>query len=175
MEYNKQEIIEQLEKQANLLQMWFLDNPIEKTEFAPEGAWTSGQHLLHMIKSTKPLATGLGYPRFVLRLKFGKSNRPSTTYDGVIKKYQDALADGGKATGSFVPREVKAAERNELVKRFNADVQLLISNLNKWPERSLDKIVVPHPLIGNLTVREMMYFTIYHTEHHFKILQERYS
>lgn len=175
MDYNKQEIIEQLEKQSNLLQSWFLDNPIEKTEFAPEGAWTAGQHLLHMIKSTKPLATGLGYPRFILRLKFGKSNRPSASFDGVIKKYQDALANGGKAMGVYVPREVKSEERDKLVSRFNGDVQLLISNLRKWPEESLDKLVVPHPLIGNLTVREMMYFAIYHTEHHFKILQERYS
>lgn len=174
MEYNKQEIIEQFEKQSDLLQRWFLDNPIEKTEQRPEGAWTAGQHLLHMIKSTKPLAKGLGYPRFVIRLKFGKSDRPSATYNEVIKKYQDALAVGGKATGSFVPRDVKEVERDELLKRFNGEAELLISNLKKWPEKSLDKLVVPHPLIGKLTIREMMYFTIYHTKHHFKILDERY-
>jgi len=55
MDHNKKEIIAQLEAQSKALQSWFLDQPIEKMEFAPEGAWTAGQHLLHLIKSTKPL------------------------------------------------------------------------------------------------------------------------
>jgi hypothetical protein len=26
--------------------------------------------------------------------------------------------------------------------------------------------VLPHPLLGKLTIREMLYFTVYHGEHH---------
>lgn len=35
----------------------------------------------------------------------------------------------------------------------------------------LDKYILPHPLLGKLTIREMMYFTIYHVEHHKKLTE----
>lgn len=174
MEMSKEQLVKEIENKAELFVGWFDRNEVTTKENGKENAWSAGQHLLHMCKSTKPLAVGLGYPRFLLRLKFGKTNRPSASYEGLVEKYKNALAKGGKAMGSFVPREVNEEEKLNLMERFNGDVSLLASNLKKWPEKSLDKLVIPHPLIGKLTVREMMYFTIYHTEHHFKILDERY-
>ena len=38
--------------------------------------------------------------------------------------------------------------------------------LDKWSEQQLDKIIAPHPLLGKLTFREILYFTIYHAKHH---------
>lgn len=143
-------------------------------ESGPDGAWTAGQHLLHMIKSTKPLAVGAGYPRILLRLKFGKVANQSASYEGLVKKYTDAIAAGGQATGAYVPRTVKKEERDVLLKRFKTEMSVLVNNVHKWSEKNLDNTAVPHPLIGKLTFREMLYFTIYHMEHHLKILQERY-
>jgi len=175
MEMTKKEIIKRLEGQSHSLRNWFLDKPIEKMEFAPEGAWTAGQHLLHLIKSTKPLGKGMGYPRILLRLKFGKVDHATRSYEDTIKAYKDALANGGKATGDYVPRDVKKAEREALVNRFRDEVAILVNQVHQWSEKNLDQTAVPHPLIGNLTLREMLYFTIYHMEHHLKILEERYS
>ena len=39
-------------------------------------------------------------------------------------------------------------------------------------EKDLDFYVLPHPLIGKLTLREMLFFCIYHVQHHHKITQE---
>lgn len=175
MNYAKKEIIRQLESQSNAIRHWFLDKPIEKMETAPEGAWTAGQHLLHLIKSTKPLGKGMGYPRILLVWKFGKAKHPSRSYEEVIQAYKDALEKGGKATGEYVPREVRKEEREALVERFREEVSILVNQVHQWSEKNLDRTVVPHPLIGNLTLREMLYFTIYHMEHHFRILEERYS
>lgn len=175
MDYDKKEIIKQLEKQSKLLRSWYVDKPIEKMEFAPEGAWTAGQHLLHLIKSTKPLGKGMGYPRLLLLWKFGRVKRPSRGYEDTIQSYQDALNKGGKAPKPFVPRDVKKAEREVLLDRFRDEMSILINQVHQWSEKNLDKTAVPHPLLGNLTLREMLYFTIYHMEHHLKILEERYS
>ncbi|MCF8278523.1 MAG: DinB family protein [Flavobacteriales bacterium] len=175
MEYDKKEIISQLEKQSKAIRSWFLDKPIEKMEAAPDGAWTAGQHLLHLVKSTKPLAKGMGYPRILLLLKFGKAKRPSRSYEDTIKAYTDALSNGGKAMGEYVPRAVKKEEREVLVERFKEEMGLLINQVHQWSESNLDSTAVPHPLIGNLTLREMLYFTIYHMEHHLNSLNERYS
>jgi len=32
--------------------------------------------------------------------------------------------------------------------------------------QSLDKFMLPHPLLGKLAVREMLFFTMYHNLHH---------
>lgn len=174
MQYSKKEIIEQLNSQSTGLVTWYTNKPVEVLETGPDGAWTAGQHLLHMIKSTKPLAVGAGYPRILLRLKFGKVKTPSLGYNQLVKKYTDAIAAGGQATGVYVPRIVRNEEREVLVKRFKAEMNTLVNNTHKWTEKNLDNTAVPHPLIGKLTFREMLYFTIYHMEHHRKILEERY-
>lgn len=175
MEYNKKDIIKQLEKQSKDLRSWYVDKPIEKMDAAPKGAWTAGQHLLHLVKSTKPLAVGMGYPRILLLFKFGRIKRPSRSYEETIQSYKDALEKGGKATGEFVPRVVRKEERDELVNRFRDEMSVLINQVHQWSEKNLDSTAVPHPLIGKITLREMLYFTIYHMEHHYKILEERYS
>ena len=39
---------------------------------------------------------------------------------------------------------------------------------DSFSEKQLDTFILPHPLLGKLTLREMLYFTIYHAEHHKK-------
>lgn len=174
MHYTKKEIVSQLNEQSELFVQWFVNRNDRILETGPEDAWTAGQHLLHMIKSTKPLATGMGYPTIFLRFKFGKAKAPSLSYDALVKRYTDKLDGGGKATGPYVPRKVKWEEKEVLLHRFRTEKRTLVNNLSKWSEKKLDNIVLPHPLLGNLTVREMMYFATYHTSHHVKILEEKY-
>jgi hypothetical protein len=45
--------------------------------------------------------------------------------------------------------------------------------LQKWPENDLDKYRLPHPLLGKLTLREMLFFTLYHNRHHMNNVQRR--
>jgi len=33
---------------------------------------------------------------------------------------------------------------------------------------------LPHPLMGRMTIRAIVAWTVYHTEHHYKILQSNY-
>lgn len=175
MNLSKPQIIEQLNQKSKDLLGWYSDRTTEVLTFAPEEAWTAGQHLLHLIKSTKPLGRGMAVPRFLLRLKFGKVEHDSRSYEATVQSYQDALSNGGKAMGEYVPREVNASEKEALLGRFEEEMQVLITQVGKWSEKNLDNTAVPHPLIGKLTLREMLYFTIYHMEHHLKTLEEKYT
>jgi hypothetical protein len=38
--------------------------------------------------------------------------------------------------------------------------------MHTWSEDDLDNHRLPHPLLGKLTVREMLFFTLYHIQHH---------
>ena len=135
---------------------------------APAHKWTAGQHLAHIYKSVRPLAMGLLLPKFAVRLMFGKANRPSKSYDDLVLKYQIILQNGGKAGAAFIPKAVSFEQKTALGNRVLAIVERLIKNIQSYSEEELDAYILPHPLLGKLTLREMLYFTAYHVTHHHK-------
>lgn len=149
--------------------------PMAKNTFedCPEGQWSVGQHLKHVILSVKPLNQGLLVPFFLLKLRFGKAERASRSYDEILSLYQTALKNGGKATGDFVPKKITFEEKTKLLDQLSSLLNSFTKKLNKLSERQLDDLLLPHPLIGKITLREMLYFSIYHVEHHTEIIQER--
>jgi len=141
---------------------------------APQGKWIAGQHLDHLIRAVDPLAKGLLLPKFVVKLVFGKANRASKSYDDLVKKYKTKLEAGGKAGGRFIPSVIPYAERKKKAEKLLMKVKRLNKNINGYSEPQLDAFILPHPLLGKVTLREMMYFTIYHAEHH-QHLVKKYS
>lgn len=133
--------------------------------FAPEGKWSAGRQLDHLVRSVAPVGLAFRLP-WLTRLVFGKANRPSRTYDSLVEKYKSKLAAGGKASGAFVPKTVAFQEREDLCQKLQREVKKLCSSVEKMPERRLETLLLPHPLLGKLTFREMLYFTIYHVQHH---------
>jgi hypothetical protein len=130
------------------------------------GKWSPGQHLDHIRRSVQPLAQGFRLPKWLIKMIFGRSNRPGRTYDELVKKYTQKLAEGGSASGRFLPKAVAISEKNKIIDSLNKDLLSITKNLSTFSESELDEIVLPHPLLGKLTIREMMFFTIYHVEHH---------
>jgi len=140
----------------------------------PNGSWSAGQHLEHLILSTKPVNLALRLPGWVLRFMFGKrSNRPARNYNEVVEKYRATLANGAAATGGYVPKPVTAAQKEKLLRTFRSQLNQLSNSLQRISDDQLDNYIVPHPLLGKMTLREVLFFTIYHTNHHLKILQNR--
>jgi hypothetical protein len=128
--------------------------------------WTAGQQLQHIYLSVKPLASGLVLPKFIVGLVFGKANRPSKTYLELVGKYHEKLRNGGKASKNFIPKTVVFTEKERLNEQTLAVVDKVCKYLGKYSEDEMDKHILPHPLLGKITLREMMYFTICHVEHH---------
>lgn len=100
-------------------------------------------------------------PKFVLIILFGKTNRSSRTYDELVIKYEAKLTAGGKASRPFIPLPVSFEKKDELVKKYVQQKQKLIPKIEKQSEADLDKYILPHPLLGKITLREMLYFTIH--------------
>jgi len=175
MALDKAKIRDQLQTAVSELTAWFRQQPDESFASGPDEAWSAGQHLHHLIKSTRSLGHALGVPKFLLRVRFGKWRNDSRSYDYLVAFYQSRLAQGARATGRYIPREVLPSEKDGLLSRFRQEGSLLLNGLQKWDESQLDHYRMPHPLLDLLTVREMLYFTIYHTQHHGRILEQRYE
>lgn len=145
---------------------------------APIGeAWSPSDNVRHLTKSTRPVANALRLPRIVPALMFGRSSGRSRSYAEVVFAYRAVLAGGGKA-GRFAPSGQPAFTdaavfQNDVVARWSATVMKLDRIVDGWSEPELDAIRLPHPLLGKLTVREMLMFTYYHHEHHANTVKER--
>ena len=171
--HDKPEIISALNKNVDAFNNYIAPLSKEQFEATPDKKWSAGQNLDHLIRAIKPLQLAYGLPKFVLRIMFGKTNRPSKTYDELVTKYKTKLAGGGKASGPFIPPFVSFEMKDELIKKYNAQKEKLIEKIEKQPEKDLDVYILPHPLLGKVTLREMLYFTIHHNEHHLDLLKNR--
>ncbi len=133
-------------------------------------AWSPSDNVRHLIKSTLPVTKALNLPKVLLQTLFGTAKEPSMSYLDLVSKYKALLAAGGTA-GKFAPKPVAVAGdrpewKSKLIERCRQAVVDLERTAARWSENDLDKYRLPHPLLGKLTVREMLLFTIYHFEHH---------
>ena len=81
------------------------------------------------------------------------------------------FARGAKASGRYLPnqetpRDDTGGKKKALLDRWSKANAELLAVAEKWDEDDLDRYQLPHPLIGNLTVREMLFCTIYHNLRH---------
>jgi len=166
---NKTEIISHLQTNHQQFADYIISLSTDEFLYQPKGKWTPAQQADHIVKSVSPVVMALGLPRIAPRLLFGKSNRPSKSYEGLIDKYKEKLAKGGAASGRFIPKEVGLQEHKILPKAIMHYTNMLCNKIENIPEQDLDIYLLPHPLLGKLTFREMLYFTVYHVQHHHEI------
>jgi hypothetical protein len=133
--------------------------------FSKNGKWTPGQQLDHVFLCLKPLEQVLSSKSFIEQ-KFGTITRPVLSYDEVIRDYKTALSKGGKAPERFVPETVDLNRKAALVNDTNDVLKTISRQLESYTETELDSLVLPHPLLNNLTIREMFYLIAYHATHH---------
>lgn len=139
--------------------------------FAPLGdAWSPADNVRHLIKSNRPVAMALKIPRLFLLLRFGFARRPSRSYSALKATYYEALGSGlkaGRFGASPIPDHLQTDERREQeLAKLSQTFSDLSMAIQGWSERALDRLRLPHPGLGLLTVREMLLFTIYHNTHH---------
>lgn len=168
---NKEQIAKML--QNNHAQFILQIRGLNDTDFcyAPDGKWSAAQQLAHIIRSVSPVNMAMGLPKFIVKWRFGLANRPSKDFDQLVEKYTAKLKEGGRASGRFVPPPVEADKKDKLLSQLNTVVEKLSRKILAHSEEALDKYILPHPLLGKLTLREMLYFTAYHVEHHRQLVQ----
>jgi len=140
--------------------------PMDERALSRNGKWTAAQQIEHILRAVRPVSMALRVPKWFLRWRFGKPNRPPRDYDGLVQRYKEKLAAGGRASGRFVPPDVPAGDVERIATSLRDTVRTLSVRVDSWTEQDLDTVLLPHPLLGKLTVREMLYFTIYHAQHH---------
>lgn len=173
---DKETIANLLEEKNQTLLKWLEQQESAKWQEGPAGKWTTGQQALHLLQSIKPLNDALSIPKFLLRFKFGKANREVRTYETIVQRYQERLKEfqGRTFSGSQNMKVPSLKDKKYILCRLQVENKKLQYKTKKMSDKNLDTLVLPHPLMGKMPVREIIMWTTHHIEHHTKILQEKY-
>lgn len=163
---DKQALIVALTANHNAFIDYLHELPVEEYLFSHEQKWTAGQQQAHIVLCVKPLVQVFSMDKEAIAQMFGRSDRSSRTYDALFADYLQKLNEGGKAPGRFVPEPVSADQQKLLNEKLDKLVKELCAKIETFTEEELDGLFIPHPLLGNLTLREMLYNAICHVEHH---------
>ena len=161
---------------ARSRELW---NGFSTTEFFfPLGeAWSPADNVRHLLKSNRPVLRALTTPKVLLVFRFGAGLRDSQTYAEIRERYLARLAAGVTA-GRFTPRPLGSSDQTEeqrsaLMASLDQVSAELTAAVSEWREWQLDRLRLPHPALGRLTVREMLFFTLYHNFHHIRNVLRR--
>ena len=165
------ELFSELRDANQRVTKWFTEIPSENFFTRHGNVWSASDNMDHLIKSHRPISKALKLPKFTLQAMFGKPERRSRTYEEICEMYRAEIAKGAQASGRFLPEQqspIEAAneKKAELLEQWSKANAELVSVAEKWHESELDGYLLPHPLIGKLTIREMLFFTIYHNLRH---------
>lgn len=170
---SKAEIVEQLRQVQDSISEIIQRMPAEQFYQGTPASWSPCNYLKHLLLSVKPFAKGMNYPPEQIKRMFGESPRPSMTYAELVAKYQARLDDGIRAEDydAIMPTTFRIPEgttdvQTYLITTWDEANERLITGLAQWSETDLDTHQLLHPAIGPVTIREMLFFTLYHNRTH---------
>lgn len=158
------------------LETFYHNLPDDRFTISKSGKWSPQQQMQHIISSAQPVVLALQMPKAVLEV-FGKhSGNGSRSYDAIVERYKESLQKGAKASLPFKPFSFRNVNKERgILKWKNMEQSFRTALYYFWNEVDLDSYRVPHPILGMLTIREMLFFTCYHTLHHINSMRKVYT
>lgn len=169
------EIVERLKAASQAFSDYCTVLPDRQFFEQPPGKWSPAQQVKHLITAINTARYAFTLPAFLVRMVGGTPNRPSRTYDELVAKYKLKLQQGGKASARYIPKPIRPSfGKEKLLKLYSEAMNgfaTAVENNRQDPEP--DQYLAPHPLLGKITLRELCYFTIYHTWHHLTTIRKQ--
>lgn len=170
---NKQALCQLLDDKFNAVIDYLESRPVSSfTHSKTQGKWSNGGHLDHLRKSTRAMNKGLELNKFILRFKFGTLKRAEIDYDSVTRKYKELSGGTRKAPPSVSPDDLTNADKARVLDWYRQELTAMKAHINKFSEKDLSKYVLPHPLLGKMSLREMVLWKAMHTEHHLNLMHK---
>jgi len=170
---SKSEIIESLQASFERVSTCIQSTPGDIFYQKNNSKWSIAENLGHLIQSTKPVASVLKKNKLFL-LGFGVSLSGSENFETLKSNYLLKLSQGLAPAngGGFVIKNIESISKEKFLADWNLIGSKFPSRIDSWSESSLNRFKLPHPLLGKLTVREMLFFTIFHNEHHLRTMEQ---
>jgi hypothetical protein len=159
------ELVQALEKRHKEISEYFSSLP--EATFVADTAlkWNPAQHLIHLTRANSRIGQGL-QARDALP---NKDSGQAKSYEVVRETYLTALTHAPSEllakNGAAVQVETNSSQA-QILEAYQQAGTGLRQGIQTWTEDELDTKAMPHPLLGLLSVREMLEFALYHDLHH---------
>jgi len=168
---SQHEILAALESNAQAI-VAFFSTLSDRVAFEGDADhWGPAHHLVHLTKASVSAERALRSGTLPLH-----PSARSRTYAEVRDAAAAALSGTPKDRLLEMGRTVvvpSGAGVAEVTNAFAIAGAALRATASTWTEDALDRHALTHPLMGELTVREMLLFFIVHERHHLKIVRTR--
>ena len=162
----KSELIEILESGHQAIRNYVAS--ISKQGFfaGSDQRWSPAHHLGHLTLTHVSVLRG-----FPLKDRLPNFDKPSRGYEAMQQAYLEALKNAPPAllaNNPFATKLKPEDTQQALIESFNHKAQELRESILSWSEEDLDTKAMKHPVLGLLSVREMLEFVAIHDRHHLK-------
>jgi nitrate/nitrite-specific signal transduction histidine kinase len=168
--HNKSEIISALQTQKLEIPAFLSVIPTNQFFDRIGESWSVAHHLQHITNATNRVAQGLANPGVLPKREPATPTRDFAT---LHQTYLDTLKDTPGETlrqfGSRVTLEEHQdldAYKTQLISSFAHAISNFNAALETFDEANLETLGMPHPLLGLISTREMVFFTVFHNAHH---------
>ncbi len=140
----------------------------------PLNKWSVAEQVQHLILSTNKSALAYRLPLLVVKWVGGIPTHSPISFNELQLKYSKRLEEGAKASKPYVPKNAAIqCSQEKLIEIWQRDSKKYLTALQKYrSEKALDQHAIKHPLLGKISLRELCYFTIFHTRHHIQSIQQ---
>lgn len=135
--------------------------------------WSAGQDLVHLIKVLGIVNIGFTLPKILLSLLYGLNKKETRGFDELQTLYKKSLEGGAKSPTIYIPKQVMFKDKISLINKHVVLNQAFIKKIEAHSEEALDSYRLPHPLLGKVSLRELIIFTSLHTTHHLELLKQK--
>ena len=138
----------------------------------PTDKWSIAEELMHLAKANQGSSVAFCQPTD----KLPPTAHEPRGYEAIAAQYRErSQTIGVKAPPKLIPGdEVLQLTVEQCQSQFASASEALLHSLNNWAEEGLDAVTVwKHPLLGPVTAREMLLFTVFHNRHHLASLHEK--
>ena len=139
---------------------------------APENKWSGLQHIKHIDMTLSPVVKFFGDREKYFSRNFGEADRAPRSYESIQDEYVKLLTPGIVAPDRYTPTAIPYSDKESVNQDLLIKVSSLLTHMDQWTEVELDRYLIPHPLLGDITLREILFFSIYHSEHHRKNVEK---
>ena len=136
--------------------------------------WTFAEHAEHLWLAGLSIASVLKQEASFFQ-KIPPLSREAKSFDTLKLEYFERIRSGMKAFSKQIPPN----DFNKTAAEFQQQWKALLDKtadrlLTFWTVERLLKETVPHPALGIISVRELLFFQEFHIDHHISTLENEY-
>jgi uncharacterized damage-inducible protein DinB len=168
--YNKPEIIAALQTQKLEIPALLSSIPTEQFFDGSSEKWSVGHHVQHVTSAVNRVAGGLQNAGVLPKREPATLSRDfATMRETYLETLKNTPSETLRQLGSRVTLEEHQdleAYKTQLISSFVNAISIFNAALEGFDETNFEQLGMPHPVMGLLSSREMVFFIVFHNTHH---------